>query len=163
MNYQRLSEGVVDNGIYIVHPSFLNGNLREIAESVLGKLDDDEYVIYSPNGYGVNILGKFGLRPNNIVSSRFFSAFAEISETVSGENPTTNFSEAGCLQIKDAVFDSSLDNVQHLWRIFSFIISVTVSRKAGFVWMDDGEMLFYPVKEDVEIAYAPYYFATRLV
>ena len=91
MNYQRLSEGVVDNGIYIVHPSFLNGNFREIAESVLGKLDDDEYVIYSPNGDGVNILGKFGLCPNNIVSSRFFSAFAESSEMVCGRSFGVNF------------------------------------------------------------------------
>jgi hypothetical protein len=163
MNYQRLSDGVINNEIYIVSPSFLNSNLREIAESILGKPNEGEYVIYSPNGNGINILGKFVLYPNSIINSRFFTIFAKNSEVINGENPTPNFSKAKCLQIKDEVFDLSLDNSDYLLRIFSFIVSVAVSEKADFIWMDDRELLFYPTKGDIEITFAPYYFATRLI
>ena len=160
MNYRVLSGGVVNDDIYIVSFSQLNDKIQQIALSVLGNICDDEYIVYSSNDNSVTILGKFALFDNNITNSRYYEAFANNSSVIGEVNPTPKLKKAKCLQIGNCVFDISLNNKNYLRRIFASIISI--ANGYGFIWMDDNDILFYPISSAASKNYASHYFSLML-
>jgi len=166
--FQRLQENPTINGIMCVPYSNImrNDNARQRCIDVLGNIIPNEAVIvYSPSDDGIVVLGYYILNNQNITESVFYNALRDNSINSHGIDCHQSFLNAECHKIQEWVFDVSLNNKQHLYHIFSIMISsIETHERLTILWCESGfnDIIYYPIDNENNNHFYPlaeYYFS----
>ncbi len=160
--YQNLQANPIINGIMCVsyEDLCLNTNTNNRCLEVFPRgIPDNATIIYSPSDDGIIVLGYYVLNNQNITESYLYNALRNISRNINGVDHHQSFLNAECHKIEEWVFDNSLNNKQHLFHIFTIIISsIVVHEGLSFLWCDSGfdEIIYYPINNDANNNFYPF-------
>ena len=120
-----------------------NDNTRQrCIDELSNNISNEAVIVYSLSDDGIVVLGYYILNNQNITESVFYNALRDNSIHSHGIDCHQSFLNAECHKIQEWVFDVSLNNKQHLYHIFSIMISSIDTHERLTIYNH-----FYPLAE----------------
>lgn len=163
MNYRAFTDNHPFEKIIIRQVSQFNPSIQNLELLELDNLSPNDYIICGvADSDSSHVIGQFSLCERNITESKYYPALKRNSISYGCPDPTKIFRKSRCVQIDNCILGEPLNNLDSLRQLFSQIVSVC-DREIKFIWMDDNDLVYYPLTDDLNRISAIFYFSDKML